>query len=133
MKMIFLLLFPIFIYSQTNFSKIDSLDFKKQVENVLSDTGKNFSFYKYKTADGTKIIAYKNNNNSEDKIMFFYTVYEGFFTFKSITGNLTTLFPVWKKVADPNSKQDKLEKDKSDFISGFAINQLEPNYWMIRF
>ena len=133
MKKLLLSLFPALIFSQVNYSKLDSLDFKNRVETVLKDTGKNFNFHKFKTADGIKILAFKNASNSEDKILFFYTENDNIFAFKSITGKLQTIFPVWQMVADPKALQNKLLKDRSDFVSGYSINELEPDYWMMRF
>lgn len=145
MKTLLLLLISTFVFAQNDYSKLDSLTFKSKVENLLSETGKDYKFYSYNKDENNKILEYKNVLNNDDLIYVFYESsmrgenksleIKGIeeWSINSITGKYLSLFPIWKKLADPKADKVNLTTNRPQRKGNYHISEPSPEYWMIRF
>lgn len=142
---LFFVLLSGFVFGQ-NYKSLDSLQFEKVKEEFVATTGKNLTFdkkgqeqgyqyIKYKTENETFAILYSTFQEGENKVLEIKGVKK--WSIKSISGKFLTLFPIWKKYADPNAivseivGKDEVKK-KGELVDWKFSNYLEgDDFWGI--
>lgn len=130
---LFLLLISGFVFGQ-NYKSLDSLQFEKVKEEFVETTGKNLTFDKKGQEQGYQYIKYKAENET---FAILYSVIEKKWSIKSISGKFLTLFPIWKKYADPNAIASEIAeknevKKKGELVDWKFSNYLEgDDFWVI--
>lgn len=134
MKNLLFLLLPIFAFSQTNFRKLDSLEFKNTVNQLVQDTGKSFVFDSSGETDVPgSFFKYKDDKNST-LLITFNTFFDGYnsdleipgvkkWRIRTMYGKYLALFPIWKKYFQPDANLESISK------KGLVYGKSKKNYF----
>lgn len=146
MKKLLFLLIPACFFAQTNFKKLDSLQFRHTVDQLVKDTGRNYVIATDRNDDDSDNLMYIN---SEDKSDILYIKYDAYMDGKNIDleivgekkwginaiyGKYLALFPLWKKFVDPQAEPELLSKKGYKILNGFSITKYDnEGHWRISF
>ncbi|AZA90935.1 Uncharacterised protein [Chryseobacterium nakagawai] len=146
MKKLLFLLLPIFAFSQTNFRKLDSLEFKKTVEQLITDTGRNYQLVTDRSDDDVNNLKYENTQDKSDVLLIKYGSYmdgenkdlekRGVkkWAISAVYGKYLAVFPIWKKYADPKADIDILSKKGFKMLANFNITRYDDQgFWRLSF
>lgn len=138
MKKILLLLvfFPTIIFSQTNFKNLDSLQFRKAIDQIILDTGKNYKqvtdrqdydennlkFVNVDDENDILILEYGSGMDGENKDLEIKGTKK--WSISTIYGKYLRIFPIWKKYADPSADAEKLSKKGFMILNKYSINRI---------
>ncbi|WP_123842826.1 hypothetical protein [Chryseobacterium arthrosphaerae] len=124
MKKLLFLLIPACFFAQTNFKKLDSLQFRQNVDQLVKDTGRNYILVTDRNDDDSDNFMYVNSEDKTDVLLVKYFTYmDGKnndleivgvkkWGIDAIYGKYLALFPLWKKHID-NKADVELSSKKS--------------------
>ncbi|ROH98298.1 hypothetical protein EGI16_21715 [Chryseobacterium sp. G0240] len=146
MKKLLFLLFPILAFSQTDLKKLDSLQFKQTIDQLVKDTGRNYQLAVNRKDDDKDNIKFINVDDNSDILFIKYGIYmdgenkdleiQGVkkWAITTIYGKFLSLFPIWKKYADPKADPEALSKKKYMSLSNYSISRYDyDGHWRISF
>lgn len=134
MKKLLFLLLPIFAFSQTNFKKMDSIQFVQTVDQLVKDTGKNFVFDSLGETNSTGNFYKYIDDKKNTLLITFNTYFDGRNTdleingvkkweIRTVYGKYLALFPIWKKYFQPEANIEEITK------KGFTYGKNRKNYF----
>ena len=142
-KALFLLLISYLSYGQ-QFKKLDSLQFSKAVDQLVSDTGKPFKVLEKGSENGKQFIKFQNTEDENDRfVLMYYNSYEGanenlekpgvkVWNITSVAGRYLSLFPIWKNNIQPASDKEALANKKYLTTEKGTLINSGDNFWIIR-
>lgn len=130
MKKLFLLalFLPVLSFAQSQFRKLDSLQFRKVVSQIISDTG-------IKYQEEVNRQDWDENNlkfvNPEDKndIIFFEYSHGSLWNLNYLYANYDRIFPIWKKYSEPNADKELLKKKGLKMLNQTSIQKFDRDVW----
>ncbi|MEG0927244.1 hypothetical protein [Chryseobacterium sp.] len=146
MKKLLFLLLPIFAFSQTNFKKMDSIQFVQTVDQLVKDTGRNYQLVTNRSDDDVDNLKYENVQDKKDILLIKYGTYmdgenndleiKGVkkWRISSIYGKYLALFQLWKKYADPKADAEVLSEKMYKSINNFSMSRYDyDGHWRFSF
>lgn len=146
MKKLLFLLLPIFAFSQTNFKKMDSIQFVQTVDQLVKDTGRNYQLVTNRSDDDVDNLKYENVQDKKDILLIKYGTYmdgennyleiKGVkkWAIETIYGKYLAVFPLYKKYADPNADAELVNKKGFVILKkGYFDRYNDEGYWRFSF
>ncbi|MEE6129089.1 hypothetical protein V2E39_16940 [Chryseobacterium arthrosphaerae] len=146
MKKLLFLLIPACFFAQTNFKKLDSLQFRQNVDQLVKDTGRNYILVTDRNDDDSDNFMYVNSEDKTDILLIKYRDYmEGKnvdlqlpgvkrWNIIDIYGKYLALFPIWKKYYQKDADKEVISKNSMAPMKGFpeySFRRFEGEIWNI--
>lgn len=130
MKKLFLLilLLPAFTLAQSQFTKLDSLQFRKVVNQIISDTGINYQEEVNRQDWDENNLKFINPEDKNDIIFIEYRMGK-YWNLNYIYANYERIFPIWKKYSDPTADKEVLKKSGFKMLDHGSITKFDKNVW----
>jgi hypothetical protein len=134
MKRIFLivLLLPILSFAQNQFNDLDSLQFRKVVDQIITDTGIKYQEEINRQDWDENNLKFVNPENENDIIFFQYS-HGSFWNLNYLYANYDRIFPLWKKYYDPTADKEVLKKKGLKMLKKSSIQKFDRDVWKMRF
>lgn len=130
MKKIFLLvlLLPVLSFAQNQFNNLDSLQFRKLVDQIITDTGIKYQEEINRQDWDENNLKFVNPENENDIIFFEYS-HGRFWNLNHIYANYDRIFPIWKKYSEPNADKEVLKKKGFKMLNQTSIQKFDRDVW----
>jgi len=130
-KKIFLLalLLPVLSFAQSQFHKLDSLQFRKVVSQIISDTGIKFQEEVNRQDWDENNLKFVNPEDKNDIIFVEYGCKNNICSVFTVYANYDRIFPIWKKYSDPAADKESLKKKGLKMLEKGSIQKFDKDVW----
>ncbi|WP_139422994.1 hypothetical protein [Chryseobacterium mulctrae] len=131
MKRIFLLvlLLPILSFAQNQFRKLDSLQFRKVVDQIITDTGVKYQEEINRQDWDENNLKFVNPANDKDFFFIEYGCKDNICSIFTFYANYDRIFPLWKKYSEPNANKEVLKKKGFKMLNQTSIQKFDKDVW----
>jgi len=131
MKKLFLLalLLPVLSFAQSQFRQLDSLQFRKVVSQIISDTGIKYQEEVNRQDWDENNLKFVNPEDKNDIFFFEYGCKDKICNLFTVYAKYERIFPIWKKYSEPNANKEVLKKKGFKMLVHSSIQNFDKDVW----